>query len=169
MDLPKLKKNNKNIKIHTKKKKKTLAKPLTLFAFHFPFITCQFIYFIYFFTWILFLKMPVTAALSTSIDTESSAHLVPVSDRYKLKNNDAPKANTSIDSTSSSSSSSSSASSSSTTTMSNNHSAVSIIDIIEHAIEDEVDDEFDYEALPENTSLSANLIAGATAGIMVRI
>lgn len=28
------------------------------------------------------------------------------------------------------------------------------------------DDEFDYEALPENTSLAANLIAGAAAGIM---
>lgn len=28
------------------------------------------------------------------------------------------------------------------------------------------DDEFDYEALPENTSLAANLIAGAVAGIM---
>jgi solute carrier family 25 iron transporter 28/37 len=28
------------------------------------------------------------------------------------------------------------------------------------------DDEFDYEALPENTSLTANLIAGAAAGIM---
>ncbi|KAF5119864.1 hypothetical protein DV495_003361 [Geotrichum candidum] len=29
------------------------------------------------------------------------------------------------------------------------------------------DEEYDYEALPENTSLTANLLAGATAGIMV--
>lgn len=31
----------------------------------------------------------------------------------------------------------------------------------------EDDQEYDYEALPENTSLTANLLAGATAGIMV--
>lgn len=45
----------------------------------------------------------------------------------------------------------------------------SIIDILGQAIDDGGDDdEYDYEALPENTSVTANLIAGASAGIMVR-
>ncbi|KAK7205129.1 mitochondrial carrier domain-containing protein [Myxozyma melibiosi] len=33
-------------------------------------------------------------------------------------------------------------------------------------VEEEDDDEFDYEALPKNTTLASNLIAGAFAGIM---
>jgi hypothetical protein len=32
---------------------------------------------------------------------------------------------------------------------------------------EEVEEEYDYEALPKNTSLTSNLMAGAFAGIMV--
>lgn len=40
--------------------------------------------------------------------------------------------------------------------------------IMSDTAEAEKEEEYDYEALPRNTSLSANLMAGAFAGIMVR-
>lgn len=108
--------------------------------------------------------MSGVAVLPSSLD--SPVNLV----QNELKNFDSSENNTSHLTQTSSLPSNTTSPSNTPSIMSQNQPASnSIINIIEHAIEDEEDDEFDYEALPENTSLAANLIAGATAGIMVCI
>lgn len=53
----------------------------------------------------------------------------------------------------------------SSTASSKNTAKESIAHIVEE-IEQAIDEEYDYEALPEDTSMTANMIAGAAAGIM---
>lgn len=73
----------------------------------------------------------------------------------------------SMPSTPSSPATSSSASSPNSANSNNTSSIIKhVLEEVETAIDDD-EDEYDYEALPENTSLAANLVAGAAAGIMV--
>lgn len=98
--------------------------------------------------------MPAVAALPPTIEAQ-------------LKNYESPK-NISSFSQATTSFSPPTTNIDSASTMSNNQSSSNpILNIIEHVIDDDEEDEFDYEALPENTSITANLIAGAVAGIMV--
>lgn len=110
--------------------------------------------------------MPGVAALPSSLDAPS------VLVQNKVKNYESTQTLSSFSHSTSSSintTTSPTLSSADSAIMSHNQPASnSIIDILEHVIEDDEDDEFDYEALPENTSLHINMLAGAAAGIMVR-
>lgn len=108
--------------------------------------------------------MPGVAALPSSLDAPSVLVQNKVKNYESTQNLSSFSHSSSIDTTTSSTHTAADS-----TIMSHNQPASnSIIDILEHAIEEEEDDEFDYEALPENTSLPINMLAGAAAGIMVR-
>lgn len=101
----------------------------------------------------------------------SNLHLLDIDSSARNNNHQQISATPSSSSSSSASISSSSASSSSGSQSDNNDSskASQVLLTLENKLipELEDEDEYDYEALPENTSLAANLLAGATAGIMV--
>lgn len=103
----------------------------------------------------------------------SNLHLLEIDSSVRTNNHQQISANSPSSSSSSSSISSSSESSSrgsqSDTSGSSKPSPPPVLLTLESKLLSELEDEeeYEYEALPENTSLTANLLAGATAGIMV--